>query len=616
MNPLHPLFSTAASTPAPAALPPRSAIRTEDTWAVETIYADIAAWEADFARIDSVVAPLEAFRGRLNTPEAVLEYLTLDVVSDRLLAKLYTYAHLRADEDTANQTHQALNARIRAKWSDVESRLAWASPELLANDEATLRAWSELPALAAYRQTFLQLLRRKPHTLSEKEETLLARAGEILAAPYQVFNLLSNADLKFPDAADAEGKPLPLSEGKLRIYLESRDRTVRRTAFEGVLGAYRGVRNGLAANLGTAVKVHNFNAQTRGHASALAAALHPDHVPVSLYDSLVSSTTQALPALHDYFALVRRRLGLESLDQYDLYVPLAPKLDVHVPYEQACAWITEALRPLGPAYGEILRGAFANRWVDVPENQGKRSGAYSSGCYDSLPFILMNYNGTLNDVFTLAHELGHSIHTWLANHAQPPHLARYPIFIAEIASTLNEALLMDWLLREKGGDPVFRAYLVNHICDGFKGTVYRQTQFAEFERKIHEMDAAGQPLTADALTAAYKEINDRHHGPAVQAGELAGATWARIPHFYYNFYVYKYSTSFCASQIFVKQVLSGEAGRERYLDLLRAGGSDFPLDLVKRAGVDLTDPAVFGQAFAGFRRAVSELDGALAALDR
>jgi len=588
-------------------IPERQAIPLDCTWDVEALYASPAEWEADFARLPGLVAPIEALKGHLSDADTALRFFTMDTALDVLLDRLYCYAHLKADEDTAHTANQARESRMRVTLSETGARLAWARPELLANPEAELRRWLDLPAMAPFRYSLVRLLRQKPHTLSEPEECILSGAGTLFAAPGEVYRLLTNADLQFPEIEDDTGARRQLSQGRFLSFMLNRNRAVRRRAFEGLYDTYGSVRNTTTATLRNHVHMHNFLARTRRYDSALEAALSADHVPVSLYEALLAAVHGALPHFHRYADLRRRCLGLEALDMYDMYVPIVPTADMKVPFDTAMQWVVAACQPLGDEYVQALCRAIPERWIDRCENRGKRSGAYSSGCYGSLPYVLLNYQETLDDAFTLAHELGHSLHTWLANASQPPQTAGYPIFIAEIASTTNEALLLDYLLHRPDASPELRAYLLNHYCDGFRGTVYRQTMFAEFEKRVHELDAAGTPLTAEGLAEAYAGLNRRYHGPAVAPDPRIALEWSRIPHFYYNFYVYKYATSFCASQVFARRLLADPAQRQPYLALLRAGGSADPLDLVREAGVDLTRPETMGQAFEAFAATVTQL---------
>ncbi|HOO20486.1 MAG TPA: oligoendopeptidase F [Kiritimatiellia bacterium] len=595
----------------PKPIPVRREVPEALTWDLSPLYAAAEAWEADFARLDEAAAPVLAMQGKLDSAEAVARLMAAETELDRLLERLHTYAHLRHDEDTADAAGQAREARIRARYAELAAACAWITPELLSHPEEELRAWMEDPRLADCRRTLLKVLRNKPHVLSAPEETLLARGAEVLSASEQTYSLLTNADLAFPDIPGPGGESLPLTEGTYRTYLEHPDRDVRRAAFETLLTTYGKWKNTLASTLSSTVKAHAYMADVRHFPSALEAALFDDQVPVAVYDGLIGATRAALPLFHRYLALRKRALGLADLDMYDLYVPLVPSCAVDVPMEEARDRVREACRPLGEEYGAALETAFTARWIDWRENKGKRSGAYSSGCYDSPPYLLLNHHDRLDDAFTLAHELGHSLHTWLANRAQPHRMAHYPIFLAEIASTVNELLLIHHLLGRNPA-PALRAHLLNHLCDSFKGTVFRQTMFAEFERDLHRWEEEGTPLTAEFLCEKYYDLNQTYYGSGLAAHAAIACEWARIPHFYYDFYVYKYATSFCAALVFARRLRAGE-GVEAYLGLLRSGGSRDPLEAVAAAGVDLRDAGVLREAFAEFGGVLGELEAALAA---
>ena len=592
------------------AVPTRAEVPEALTWDLAPLYAAPEAWEADFARLAEVAAPVLALQGKLDSASAVARLLAAETALDRLLEKLHAFAHLRHDEDTAHDGNQVREARIRARYAELAAQCAWITPELLAHPEEEIRAWMEAPELKDGRRTLLKVLRNKPHVLSSAEETLLARGSEVLSASEQTYSLLTNADMAFPDIPGSDGQPLPLTEGTYRTHLENPDRGVRKAAFETLLGGYGQLQNTIASTLSATVKAHVYMAQVRHFPTALEAALFDDQVPVAVYEGLISATREALPLFHRYLDLRKRALGLPDLDMYDLYAPLVPACAEKVPMEEARAWVLAACRPLGEEYAGALRTAFDARWIDWPENKGKRSGAYSSGCYDSPPYLLLNHHDRLDDVFTLAHELGHSLHTWMANRAQPHRTAHYPIFLAEIASTVNELLLTHHLLARKG-DAAFRAHLLNHLCDSFKGTVFRQTMFAEFERDLHRWEEDGTPLTAEFLRGKYYEMNQKYYGSGLAAHPSIGLEWCRIPHFYFDFYVYKYATSFCAALVFARRLRAGE-GVEAFLGLLRAGGSRDPLDAVAAAGVDLRDAGVLREAFDEFGAVLAELETALA----
>ena len=593
-----------------AEIPVRGEMDPAYQWDISRIYATCDDWEQDFARIGELLEPLAAMKKTLHDPERLLLALEREEELSRLMDRLYVYAHLQEDQDTGNGQSQSRMARVRARFTEVQGRLAWMTPEILSNRKKDLQQWVKSEAFAAFRYPLQKLIRRKAHTLSEKEETLLSKASDIFAASARTYTYLTNADLRFPKIRDDRGEMSEMSDGRYVQFLLSRDRGVRREAFSAMYDTYGSIKNTVASTLSSTVKYHNYCARIREFGSAVEASLFNDQIPVALYSTLIETVRRELPLYFRYLALRARRLGLERLDMYDLYVPLVSRVDMQVPYEQARDWVLAACEPLGDAYNEVLRTAFSDGWIDVYENRGKRSGAYSSGSYETLPYVLMNYQGTLNDVFTLAHELGHSMHSRLANQAQPSQTAGYPIFIAEIASTLNEELLLRYLLKQ-ATDPVFRAYLLNHYCDSFKGTVYRQTMFAEFERMIHELDADSRPLTHETLCGEYGRLNRDFFGPQMDADPRIALEWARIPHFYYNFYVYKYATSFCASQIFADRVLESADGRDQYLQLLQAGGSDDPLALIRRAGVDLTDRETMEGAFNRFGKVLSGLEAAL-----
>lgn len=590
-------------------IPLRQDVPDELKWDLTPLYADSAAWEADFARLDEHLAPLLAWQGRLNSQQAVAQLFDAETKLDRLLERLLTYARLRHDEDTTEAAAQAREARIRARYAQIAAQCAWITPELLARPEEELRHWMEAPGLREARRTLEKILRRKPHVLSTPEETLLARTTEILSAPEQIYQLLANADLTFPDIPGPHGEPWPLTEGTYRLYLERPERSVRKAAFETLLGGYERCQHTLAATLATQIKAGVLVAQTRHFSSARAAALFEDQVPESFYDALIAVTRTALPLYQRYLRLRRQVLGLDDLDMYDLYVPLLPSCAEPVPRQQAAEWLREAARPLGDEYLQILETALSARWIDWLENRGKRSGAYSSGCYDSPPYLLLNYHERLDDAFTLAHELGHSLHTALSNRSQPYRTAHYPIFLAEIASTVNELLLTYYLLDQPAG-ATFRAHLLNHLCDSFKGTVFRQVMFAEFERDLYRWEEEGTPLTADFLREQYAGLNRLYHADLPNPHPAIAMEWARIPHFYYQFYVYKYATSLCAALIFARRLREGY-GREEYLGLLKSGDSRDPLAAVTAAGVDLADPTVLQQAFDEFAAVLSSLEAAV-----
>ena len=460
------------------------------------------------------------------------------------------------------------------------------------------------------------MLGNRPHTLPAEQEALLAGAGEIFGAASNTFAVLNNADLVFPVITDSQGEQIQLSHGVYGQLMESTDRTVRQAAYEGLYQVYEQFRNTFAQTLSTNVKTHNYRAKVRHFDSARAAALSGNHIPESVYDTLVAVVNQNLPLLHRYVALRKRLLGLEELYMYDMYTPLVGEAPIQYTYEEAVAKAKEALTPLGDEYQEVVAEAFSSRWIDVVENKGKRSGAYSSGAYDTAPYILLNWHDTLDQLFTLVHEMGHSVHSYFTRNNQPFVYGDYSIFLAEIASTTNENILTEYLL-ETEKDPLVRAYVLNHYLDGFKGTIFRQTQFAEFEHFIHEEDAAGVPLTAEYLSENYGKLNAKYYGDAVTYDDEIKLEWSRIPHFYYNYYVFQYATGFSAASALSKKILAEEPqALENYLNYLKAGSSDYPIEVMKKAGVDMTKPDYLEEAMKVFAARLDELEALLAELGK
>lgn len=591
-------------------LPERAEQDSRYQWDTSFLYKDEAAWQNDFDKIDTQVQTLEKMRGTLNSANKVAEFLESETSLERIIDRLHVYAYLLSDEDTSDSTKQARLSRIRSLATSASERLAWFLPEMLSHTAEELSAWLDAPELKTNRYALIKIMRLKPHTLTATEETLLSGAEEIFSSASHSYSLLINADIRFPDIIDDKGIRQELSHSRYLLLLRSTDRKVRSDAYKGMYQTVSKYKNTFASLLSTQVKRNNYLSRVRNYPSALAHALHDDNIPVSLYDTLITATHHAIPFFHEYLAVRKHALKLEKLCMYDLHVSFTPSCDLRIPFEQAFEWILEACAPLGADYTSVLSSAYTERWMDVYENKGKKSGAYASGCYDSHPYVLLNYHDTIDDVFTLAHELGHAMHSWQSNRHQSPRYARYPIFLAEIASTVNEALLIDYLLK-KFSDNSLQLFLLNHLCDMFKSTLYRQTMLAEFEKHIHELDAAGTPLTQDTLGVSYQKLNHLYYGHNVHLDEYIAGEWVRIPHFYYNFYVYKYATSFCASQIFAKRIQGNPEHRDAYLELLRSGGSDDPLEIVQRAGVDLTKYQTLENAFLTFHETVSQLSAKL-----
>ena len=583
-------------------LPKRAEIPVEDRWQLEDIFPDDSAWEASFTEVKNILPRLEACRGTLGQGAAqLLSLLQLRDKAGELFERIYVYARMRRDEDNANSTYQALFDRAEGLSVQLGAAVAFMVPEILALPPETVSSHlTSEPGLALYKHHIEEIERRRPHTLTTVEEELLAQAGEIMQAPDNIFTMLDNADLKFPMIEDEEGNPVELTKGRYIRFLENPDRCVRREAFTTFYDTYSQRRNTLATTLSANVKADVFQARVRHHDSALAAALFQDFVPVRVYGSLIEAVRGGLPLLHRYYALKKKLMALDELHLYDVYAAPVEDPGREFPLRDAEAEVAQSLEPLGEDYGRVLKSGFAGRWIDVRENVGKTGGAYSWGPYGVHPYVLLNYQGRLKDVFTLAHEMGHALHTYYSFGRQPYVYSHYTIFVAEVASTLNETLLFEHLLRT-ATDKAMRLYLLNHYLDEFRGTVFRQSMFAEFERAAHARVEAGEALTADDLCRIYFELNQAYFGPGTVIDPQIELEWARIPHFYSAFYVYKYATGFSAATALAKQILEeGDPAIRRYLNFLSGGGSDYPNDQLKRAGVDLTKPEPVSQALAVF----------------
>ncbi len=580
----------------------------QQTWNLEAIYPDLSTWEHDFNRIRPLAEAFLAFRGRLSQNAATLRQAieALDEF-ERLGEKVYVYAHLRSDENTADNTNRSRVDRVGTLFASLSETSAWFDPEIMAIPDDVMNRFLEDPELALYRRSLLELLREKPHTLSEPEERLLGTLGDVLSTPSKTFSILNDADLDFGKIKGENGKSAALTHGSYRRFLESADREVRQRAFRKMFSTYSKFRNTFATTLDGVMKKHVASARIRNYPSSLEQALSSDNVPADVYRNLISAVHGKLDAFYDYMKLRREVMNLDRLDMFDMYNPLLPSCRKEYSFPEAVKLVKKSLAPLGNDYAKNLDLAFSQRWVDVPERKGKRSGAYSSGCYDTFPYLLLNYNGTLNDVFTLTHELGHSMHSFYSNQTQHYHYADYSIFVAEVASTTNEILLFESLLAETK-DRDFRCYLLGHLADEIRGTIYRQTMFAEFELMMHELSEQGTPLSADLLNEKYYELNKLYYGPEVNADQLISVEWARIPHFYYNFYVYKYATGMSAAIQLAENLLSGDAAkREAYFSFLKAGDSKDVLDIMRDAGVDLSTPAPINAALERFRKTVTLL---------
>ncbi|MCT4781900.1 MULTISPECIES: oligoendopeptidase F [Exiguobacterium] len=592
----------------------RQQVPIEETWSLESIYADDQAWEADFEALKGNVPNLMAYRGKLGEDaDTLFAALSLRDELSRQLHKLYTYAHMRYDEDTANSHYQALNDRAGSLASQVSAQLAFMTPELLAIEESRIESFmTQHEGLTVYRHAFDELSKERPHVLTEAEEALLAQAGDVLGQSSSTFGMLNNADLKFPKVKNEKGEEVELTHGRYITFLESSNRDVRETAFKTMYGTYKQYLNTFASTLSGSVKKDNFYATVRKFESARQAALHHNAIPETVYDGLVEAVNERLDLLHRYVALRKRALGVDELHMYDLYTPLVQDVEMNISYEEAKQVMVDGLAPLGDEYVQIVKDGLDSRWVDVRETRGKRSGAYSSGAYDTQPFILMNWQDNVNNLFTLAHEFGHSVHSHYTRTSQPYPYGDYSIFVAEVASTTNEALLNDHLLKTRT-DRAERLYLLNNQLETFRGTLFRQTMFAEFEHMIHRAAQDGISLTPEYLNETYLELNKRYFGEDIVIDEEIAYEWARIPHFYYNYYVYQYATGISASAALSQQIMEeGEPAVRRYIDrFLKAGSSDYPIEVLKAAGVDMTTKAPVLAALDQFEAVLDEMESLL-----
>ena len=597
----------------------REEVPVEQTWRLEDIYPDEALWEEELQEAKSVAAKVKEYEGRLcESAQNLYEALKLYDDCSLKLDRVGGYSFMRHDQDAGNSHYQELELKVQSASVRISEELAFVEPEILAiPDDVIARFYGEEPGLRDYEVTIREIRRMKDHTLSKEMEQLLASAGEMAQTPSNGFGMLSNADLKFPSVTDGDGNEIQLSNGRFVPLQMSPDRELRKTVFEKYYTRYSEFANTWAALYDGQVKQQIFYARARKYPSTFVAAVDGNNVDPAVCDRLIDSIHGKISYMHRYVSLRKKMLGVDELHMYDVYVPMVADYDRKFSYEEAKELSLKALAPLGQEYLSIVQKAYDERWIDVYENEGKRSGAYSSGVYGVHPYMLLNYTDTLDDIFTLVHEMGHSMHTWYSEHAQSHLDSRYKIFVAEVASTTNEILLLEYMLAQ-ATDPREKAYLINHYLESFKGTVYRQTMFEEFERKTNAMAEAGTPLTAGALSDLYLELNKQYFGGDMVSDPLIAYEWCRISHFYYNFYVYQYATSFSAAVAIAHRILEqGEAAVKPYLEFLRSGCTQDPVSLLKIAGVDLSTPDPVDEALEVFKDAVvqmEELSGQLAGL--
>ncbi|RSI56381.1 oligoendopeptidase F [Streptococcus sanguinis] len=587
----------------------RNEIEEKYTWDLSTIFPTDEAFEVELAQVSEEVKKAAGLAGHLlDSADSLLTTTEIQLDLMRRIEKLYSYAHMKNDQDTRVAKYQEYQAKGMTLYSDFGQSFAFYEPEFMAITEEQYQAFlAEQPALQQYQHYFDKLLKKKAHILTQREEELLAGAGEIFGAAGETFAILDNADIVFPMVHDEDGNEVQLSHGNYITLVESKNREVRKEAYEALYSVYEQYQHTYAKTLQTNVKVHNYNAKVRKFSSAREAALSADFIPESVYDSLVSAVNKHLPLLQRYIALRAKILGISDLKMYDMYTPLS-ETDYKFTYEEALAKSEEVLAILGEDYLSRVKTAFSERWIDVHENQGKRSGAYSGGSYDTNAFMLLNWQDTLDNLFTLVHETGHSMHSSYTRETQPYVYGDYSIFLAEIASTTNENILTEKLLEEVEDDAT-RFAILNHFLDGFRGTVFRQTQFAEFEHAIHKADQEGQVLTSEFLNELYADLNEKYYGLKKEDNPQIQYEWARIPHFYYDYYVFQYSTGFSAASALAEKIVHGsQEDKDKYLDYLKAGNSDYPLNVIKKAGVDMEKEDYLNAAFVVFERRLDEFE--------
>ena len=596
------------------ALKERKEMDPQYQWDLTKMYASDAEWEKAFAAIDPKIEALAAWEGKLNNAASIREFYDAEIGVFRELENLAVYTSLRLSEDTRADDAQSMDARATAKYVKAVGTIAYAQPEILALPQETLDAIMADEQVAPYRFALEDLLRAKPHTLTAPEEKLLAAFGEAFGTPKNVADNLADADMVFDSVKDGEGNDVELTASNYILLQTSNDRVLRKNAFESYYKSFRQHINTLAASYSGAVKTAAAEASVRHYESSRAMSMAGENVPVEVYDNLVATVRKHMPAMHRYVRLRKKMLGVDELHFYDVYAPLVGDLKKSYTYETAQQMVLKAVAPLGEDYQKDVQKAYNEGWIDVYPNRGKRGGAYSGGCYDSNPYILLNFSGTLDSVSTLAHEMGHTMHSWRSRKHQPPQYADYTLFVAEVASTVNENLLIEQLLQNEN-DPQTRLYLLNQYLENFKGTVYRQTMFAEFEREAHAMVERGEALNASALNALYKRLVIDYFGDDMVIDDEIQYEWARIPHFYRPFYVYKYATGYSTAVALSEGILKeGEPAVKRYKEFLSMGGSAYPLDELRHAGVDLATPAPVDAALEKFERILDDAEVTLAKL--
>ncbi len=591
-------------------LPKRSEVDIKFTWAIEDLYASDELWQKEYDKVKEMLPRAAEFQGRLGkSADILLSFLVLSDEIGKLTERIYVYANQKYHEDTANAAYQDLSNKSNVLSVQVNSALSFATPEILTIPEETIVQFKhEAEELQLYDFYLADILRLKPHILSGEMEALLADAGEIAEAPDNIFSRFNNADIKFPEIVDENGDKVRITHGRYGQLLESTDRRVRKEAFEGLYATYSSFRNTLAATFSANVKQEVFFARARKYNSTMEKALNAGNIPVEVYTNLIEAVHENMKLMYRYVTLRKKLMGVSELHMYDLYTPLIADVKMEIPFEEGKSIVMKGLEPLGEEYQKILTEGFNHRWIDIYENENKRSGAYSWGAYGTHPYVLLNYNDTLNNVFTLAHEMGHAIHSYHSDREQPYIYAGYKIFVAEVASTCNESLLIDYMLKTTA-DKKEKAYLINHFLEKFKGTLYRQTMFAEFEMITHKMVEDGESLTADTLCKIYHDLNVAYFGNDIVIDPEIDMEWSRIPHFYNAFYVYQYATGYSAAIALSRRILNdGPEAVADYIRFLSSGSSNYPIELLKAAGVDMSTKEPVNQALKLFEELLDQME--------
>ena len=587
----------------------RSTIENKFKWTIDEMYQNEESIEKDIQKVKELIEEVKRYKGILaDSEENIFKALNISEEASRILQNLYVYTHMKSHEDTRINKNQSNATKIDMLSTELSMATSYMVPEIIAMDNEKLENYLKTERLSHYKKYVDDILRLKPHTLNEREEELLAAVADLSGVPENVYDMLSFADLQFPEIEDENGEKVRVTHSNFSLFLKSKDARVRKDAFEAMYGIYGQYKNTFASTLYGGIKSEIFYAKTRKYESALQGSLFQDNVSVDVYNNLIDAVHENLDTLNDYIDLKKKFLGLDKINMYDLYVPLTENFDMEISYEKAQKIILEALKPLGEEYLENVKKAFAEGWIDVYGNEGKQGGAYSWGSYDSKSYILMSYKDDLNSLFTLIHEMGHSMHSFYSKNNQPYLYSGYKIFVAEVASTLNELLLINYLLKNAESKEE-RVYLLNYYLEQFRTTVYRQTMFAEFEKICHGKVDEGEPLTAEDFNNIYYDLNKKYYGESCEVNEEIALEWARIPHFYSNFYVYKYATGFSAASALSKQILEeGESAVSRYKEFLKSGGSEFPLDQLRKAGVDMEKKESVDEALHVFKDLVKQLE--------